>query len=1112
MNVLEQADQLMKTATFFPNMSYSSSSSSSSSKPSKPAAPKMPDVARGVGGFAFTEKERKDALAKRKAMEEAYQQHQDRLSSGTPNLDSMASQGSRFTSAWPTSVSGSATRSGLAANRGMMSQRPAPAARKGPPKPPEPLMHPRSDEWSTDVTFDARTADGKPTFINERDLMNILYRNPYLAAHVPGRGHKTAITLPDGRTVPITGQGMYNANTNTHGASYMLGMHRPEHVQHWIDPDNWEGDDGKLLHPTEVTRRLAGQVTAREAGKDAQRERESINSIMGGKGLFNRVVGNVKQDASGNDVMNVSSAGAPGPTFGQYAGAVGDTLYGAAGALPAVLADKASGGDGYSKAMARNLLAGPNMIMGTDIGHNVEARPAAADQNVANKDWTGSQFSISGANAQRDPVTGKMMRFDPASRQWIYDGATSQVQGAKDHHAMKRVDPDATELERAAAGLMRPTLGAGDTAARWGTYGKTMSKVPGLGWLDPAKMPPLGSLTTRGGAALDLGYETSDTINDYATMLEHMDEARYGQATQQLPADQQGPTRPPTQSLLTPAAVPKPAPKPPSKGKRYSLGAYGQPDRIFQGSTEITPPKAEPFDINQFDIPMQKQNAAPPAFDINTFDAPQVAKPATPVDNPVVPEIGAPAAGPSASFEAGQAAAPKPKLPPSQNPGDPGYANTGGFAQSIRDIMAPATATVRPKTPPAPTPEWDTLTPEQRQSWIDTGVKPGAQPGQPAPQQPAPQASQGQQAQQPAAQQPAATPQGVQPEVLQAVNSNQVPPEKAGDALATVVAQDTDAKAQRIAAETGEPVEQVKGRIGQQRLSGQLDEEDTATGLQNAERRIVKEHIEGATGEPATEEAIAQGVEQARKEPGWMEQIGMFWNNLENDEKIGLVVGIIGGIVSLVNGVSGGDTAMTLISGALGAGGIAYALGGGDWLKKQFGGKEEADTPAAPDADAPAAPEGPAQPPADPFAGVSQQAGGLDPEAEAAAGDWDINNFDAPQPAPTTQAAAPAWSDAMQQQVDSAVKNDGMIDSDEIGAFMQDNPHAASGAYDARLAQYYDQLDPKIKFNVEFFDKFPHLLEDEGWQKQITAAGATPEDIVRLIKIRDLSRQAPANA
>jgi hypothetical protein len=332
--------------------------------------------------------------------------------------------------------------------------------------------------------------------------------------------------------------------------------------------------------------------------------------------------------------------------------------------------------------------------------------------------------------------------------------------------------------------------------------------------------------------------------------------------------------------------------------------------------------------------------------------------------------------------------------------------------------------------------------------------------------------------------------------LIDVLNNGQVPQEQVPRATQQVIAQDTAAKAQRRAQQTGEPIEQAQGAIAQQRMSGQFDEEDEAAGIQNAEKKLAKEELEQAKGAPASKEEVDAAVQEKRKDPSWMQKVGLWWSGLETDEKIGLVVGLIGGAVALTNALSGGSGSTTLIAGALGAGGLAYALGGGDWLKSMWGGEDQKSKAPGQIADdtlkVPGAEEG-AAPPTPPAEG-GLPTNLLDQEAQVAAG-------------PDAEMEAAAGPTQFPQPVMDALKGDNMIDQAELGTILK-NPEMMRGMQDAQLAELFPKFDPKLQRYIGYFAEDPKRIEpfEATWAEK----GISREDLDRLIKIHGLTQQPAA--
>ena len=174
-----------------------------------------------------------------------------------------------------------------------------------------------------------------------------------------------------------------------------------------------------------------------------------------------------------------------------------------------------------------------------------------------------------------------------------------------------------------------------------------------------------------------------------------------------------------------------------------------------------------------------------------------------------------------------------------------------------------------------------------------------------------------------------------------AINSGQVPQEQVPRAVQQVIANRSIEKAHKLAYEQGIPVEQAMGKIARQWADGEYDADDLSKAFEYK----------------AEQDAAQMGAdpEQLKQDPGYIEQAIDWWKNSDWHEKLGLIVGVGGAVMGLINGLMGGDGMMTMLGGALGLGGLGWAFGGGDWVMNQFGGGGDQ-----------AAPEGAEQPPAGP--------------------------------------------------------------------------------------------------------------------------------------------------
>lgn len=107
-----------------------------------------------------------------------------------------------------------------------------------------------------------------------------------------------------------------------------------------------------------------------------------------------------KRNPAGDYVPTVTAASSakPGPTPLQRVGSVARSLFGTVGQLGAIPADIARyvGGESdnfdYSKMMTRDMLSGINTNLGTNIGHEIEARPPGIDPRLYIGPDAGRQF------------------------------------------------------------------------------------------------------------------------------------------------------------------------------------------------------------------------------------------------------------------------------------------------------------------------------------------------------------------------------------------------------------------------------------------------------------------------------------------------------------------------------------------------------------------------------------------------------------------------------------------------------------------------------------------------------------------------------------------------
>lgn len=232
----------------------------------------------------------------------------------------------------------------------------------------------------------------------------------------------------------------------------------------------------------------------------------------------------------------VQPASAPGPSLAERGVGVTRTALSGLGALPAVGVDTIRGATegnwnmDYSKMMGRSLMSGVNRNLGTNIGHDVAARPAGDFGKTDIGPDAGRSFFGEGI----DPVTGRAV---PGALKAVgkYMGEQSQL-------------PDAE----------------GGTAR-----GRTMSAIaePVFNYAEPAltmaagaKMLPGGAAKNVTGLAKDIGYRGGAVVGAAHAADEAFDDPQLAEqrrvantaamrgeqqtATSQ-PADQQHPIDPP---------------------------------------------------------------------------------------------------------------------------------------------------------------------------------------------------------------------------------------------------------------------------------------------------------------------------------------------------------------------------------------------------------------------------------------------------------------------------------------------------------------------------------------------------------------------------------------
>lgn len=216
-----------------------------------------------------------------------------------------------------------------------------------------------------------------------------------------------------------------------------------------------------------------------------------------------------------------------------------------------------------------------------------------------------------------------------------------------------------------------------------------------------------------------------------------------------------------------------------------------------------------------------------------------------------------------------------------------------------------------------------------------------------------------------------------------------------------------------------------------------------------------------------------------KQEPGLIDEIMTMWRGMDTGEKIGLVVGIIGAVVALANGLMGGNGMTTIMAGALGLGGLGYAFGGGDMIKKWFGGDAQAAGPKASEASkSTPVPTGEG-------VEVGKGAGPLDQQMAVP----DI-------PGPDQQTAA--GNKALEEML-----ADGQVTMEELAS----NADVLRGMETSRLVPLIQAAPPEVKSVLDRLSKMPPELQDGAVQQAVAYIGGqvTPEDIYKMLEAYKLS-------
>jgi len=365
----------------------------------------------------------------------------------------------------------------------------------------------------------------------------------------------------------------------------------------------------------------------------------------------------------------------------------------------------------------------------------------------------------------------------------------------------------------------------------------------------------------------------------------------------------------------------------------------------------------------------------------------------------------------------------------------------------------------------------------------------------------------------------------------EAANNNQIPHDRMPRVVQQLIATDSVEKAEEIAKQTGQSVNTVLGMIAQQRAGAEFDESDLSTAFTTLAHEAAVQEVgqRRAAGDPTASDPGAVVATEAtmKKDPGFIEMLSDMWRGMDTYEQLGLVVGIAGSVIALVNTLMGGSGITSLISGALGLGGLGYAFGGGDMLSGMMGGQEK--QPAAPPVTAPG--PSPDQPPivgstpsgqpgaptpqADaPGAPGALGASGADPAGEM--GLAGVYGSEPPKQDPRLEQTRDALNAAAQQAGADPMAGQPMSD-DQFSAKMtelqpdgisikelQSNPEMLRGASDARVIQIIQSGDPALR----------HMLWAASWLPPAARArlgaqyGISPEQVEQLMGLYAQSKKA----
>ncbi len=328
-----------------------------------------------------------------------------------------------------------------------------------------------------------------------------------------------------------------------------------------------------------------------------------------------------------------------------------------------------------------------------------------------------------------------------------------------------------------------------------------------------------------------------------------------------------------------------------------------------------------------------------------------------------------------------------------------------------------------------------------------------------------------------------------------AVDGGQIPQERVPRAVQQIIAYNSIDKAMQEANKTGEPIEQALGRIAQQRAQGKFDADDLTRVVPMLERQAAEEDV--AKKQQAGDQTanVEQQMEENRQDPSLIDRLGMMWSGMDTGEKIGLVVGVIGSVVALVNALMGGNGMTTIMAGALGLGGLGYAFGGGDMIKKWFGGDEQAAGPkASEESKSTPVPTG---------EGVSA-GGGAEPAI--------VPNIPGPGPAdapanaadaPANAAAGPEQQTAAGNQALEQMLADGQVSMGEITG----NADVLRGMEASKLVPLIQASPPELQNQLKFLSGMaPEALGAAiQWAVQQLGGKLTPEDIYKMLEAYKLS-------